>query len=252
MSDILNHLVTNYFPSSTLYEEEVDLLVSVAERFVEKYPESARMELRGSFKLIGRHRGSGNTAKIMSFDFPGGTNVGHPDHNSCELANIAIEKAIDSEESLRIRSNPRNQFTDSLVVQTKYGYFILGIAMVPRDLGHSFLLQMAVALKSLGYSISSDRRLMFSIDALHIDSPDDRRELWTLESAIKGDYFSAPAMQVWQHWHRSHSRIKGQELGFFFEEYEKKTQFVAESTIEDRYSGLRERQQNKLRAKILA
>ena len=61
-------LTTVSFPSSTLYEEEINVLVSVANRFIEKYPESSRQILKGSFKLIGKHR-SGTATDIMSFDF---------------------------------------------------------------------------------------------------------------------------------------------------------------------------------------
>ena len=219
---LLNHLETHSFPSSTLHDKEVDLLVSVANEFIKKYPESARRELRGSFKLVGRHR-SGEIKKIISFDFPGGTNIGREDYNSSDIVNAAIENVIESEDFMPAHSEPsKNKDSDTLFIPTKYGAFVLGISMIPRDLGYTFMLHMAVALRELGRSESSDKRLMFSIDSLRIYSADDRYMMQSVEYAITGNHFSTEEMIEWQRWHRIHSRTKGGELGFFFEEYEKK------------------------------
>jgi len=218
MTVLLNHKIVHHSPYSPLHELEADVLVSVAERFVEKYPESSRNILRGSFRLIGYPR-VGDPQEIFSFDFPGGTDIGHPDCDSYELVNHAIDRAIADFNTViptTIDNTRQNNHSETLVLQAKYGRFILGIAMVPRDLGRSFLLQIATTIKQLGFSSNSDRTLAFSIESLHV-SGDDRDELFRLESELWGNYFSSPEMQKWQHWHRLHPREKG-ELGFFFEE----------------------------------
>lgn len=215
---LLNHTIVHHYPYSPLREPELDVLVSVAERFVEKYPQSSRSVLRGSFRLIGCPR-TGEPQEIFSFDFPGGTNVGHPDRDSHELVNFAIDRAITDYNTVipsTINSTRRNNHSETLVLQAKYGSFILGIAMVPRDLGRSFLYQIAATLKQFGFSNNSDRTLAFSIDSLRV-SNDDRDELFRLENELMGNYFSSPEMQAWQRWHRLHPREKG-ELGFFFED----------------------------------
>ena len=216
---VLQNLKTQSFPNSTLYEQEVKLLVSVANRFTEKYPESARKELRGSFKLVGRHRGD-KPKEIMSFDFPGGVNIGHNERASFELVDHLIGHAIDVRDLALYE--PFSRDTNTMSIKTKYGYFVMGVAMAPRDLAYSFLLQMAVALKQLGYApSSSDRTLAFSIDSLHV-SREDRDEMFRLEMELIGNYFSTQEMKDWLHWHRMHFRVKGtDELGFFFEEDER-------------------------------
>lgn len=216
---VLENLKTQSFPNSALYEQEVKLLVAVANRFTEKYPASARKELRGSFKLVGRHKGD-QPKEIMSFDFPGGVNIGHNERVSYELVDHLIGHAIDAGD-LAIHELARRD-TNTLSIKTKYGYFVMAVAMAPRDLAYSFLLQMAVALKQLGYApSSSDRTLAFSIDSLHV-SREDRDEMFRLEMELIGNYFSTEEMKNWLHWHKTHFRVKGDnELGFFFEEDER-------------------------------
>lgn len=219
---VLENLKTQAFPNSTLYEQEVKLLVEVANRFTEKYPESARKELRGSFKLVGRHRGDA-PKEIMSFDFPGGVSIGHNERASFELVDHLIGHAIDIRDFAIYE--PIKRDTNTLCIKTKYGCFIMAVAMVPRDLSYSFLLQMAVALKQLGYAPNSlDRSLAFSVDSLHV-SRENRDEMFRLEMELIGNYFSTETMKEWLKWHRLHFRTKGdKELGFFFEEDEKSNQ----------------------------
>ena len=239
MEFVLNHLETACFPNSTLYEEEVNLLVSVANRFVEKYPSSARKELRGSFKLIGYHRTAG-TDTIMSFDFPGGTDIGHS--SSHDIVDAILEQATETKDYALVSIGPKNRSSDLMVIETKYGAFIMAIAMAPRDLGRPFLLQMATAIRELGYAPNStDKTLIFSIDSLHV-SNDDRDEMSRLEAEILGNYFSTPEMKTWFKWHRLHTRAKGDDLGFFFEEHEKK-KIERRPPENDRYNGLNHRNQ---------
>ncbi len=215
---VLENLKTNVFPASALYEQEVNLLVAVANRFTEKYPSSARKELRGSFKLIGRHRGD-KAKEILSFDFPGGINIGHNERASFEIVDHLIGQADPA------IYESKNATTNTLIIETKYGSFIMAVAMAPRDLSYSFLLQMACAIKQLGYSPigSSDRTLAFSIDSLYA-SRNDRDEMFRLETELMGNYFSTDKMKEWLRWHRNHYRSKGSdELGFFFEEDEQKS-----------------------------
>ena len=120
---------------------------------------------------------------------------------------------------------PVRRDTNILNLKTKYGHFVMAIAMAPRDLAYSLLLQMATALKQLGYApSSSDRTLAFSVESLHI-SREDRNEMFRLETELIGNYFSTNEMKEWAKWHRLHFRIKGDKgLGFFFEEDEKALQ----------------------------
>lgn len=226
----LLNLTTVSFPSSTLYEEEINVLVSVANRFIEKYPESSRQILKGSFKLIGKHR-SGTATDIMSFDFPGGTELGYA-YPSDILATAAAERAVETHESITFHDS-KNKTTDAIVIDTKYGCFALGICMIPRDLGYSFLLQMAISIGELGFSYSTDRTLQFSIDSIHITNKDDRYEVEALGREFMGNHFSSEEIKVWRKWKNSHARIKGENLGFFFEEYEK-----ASPRSFDRYNDL--------------
>ena len=108
-----------------------------------------------------------------------------------------------------------------MTINTKYGAFIMAIVLSPKGLSNSFLLQMAVAIKELGFcALSSDKTLAFSVDSLHV-SRDDEYEMFRLENEIIGNSFSTPEMKAWFHWHRNgHARSKGTELGFFFEENE--------------------------------
>ena len=219
---VLENLKTQSFPNSTLYEEELKLLISVANRFTEKYPESARKELRGSFKLVGCHKGD-QPKEIMSFDFPGGVNIGHQERASFEVVDHLIGRALDMRDF--VIHEPVRRDTNILNLKTKYGHFVMAIAMAPRDLAYSLLLQMATALKQLGYApSSSDRTLAFSVESLHI-SREDRNEMFRLETELIGNYFSTNEMKEWAKWHRLHFRIKGDKgLGFFFEEDEKASQ----------------------------
>lgn len=223
MNLVLKNLSISMFPTSTLYEEEVDLLVSVANRFVEKYPESSRKDLKGTFRLVGRHR-SDIPSEIITFDFPGGTDLGDQQYDGRKLVGFAIEQAIESRDLAIPCPEPnKSRCAETLTIQTKYGSFILGISMSPRDLGYSFLLQMAVALRQLGFSaLSSDKTLNFSVDSLKVHSKDDRYEMMRLENEIWGNNFSTEEMKKWQRWHHNgHARLKHKELGFFFEELEK-------------------------------
>ena len=216
---VLENLKTQSFPNSALYEQEVKLLVSVANRFIEKYPTSARKELRGSFKLVGRHNGD-RPKDIMSFDFPGGVNIGHQKLASFEMVDHLIGRGIDMHDFAAFGLSEDN----TLSIKTKYGYFVMAAAMAPRDLSWPLLLQMATAIKQLGYApSSSDRTLAFSIDSLHV-SRENRSEMFRLEMELMGNYFSSTEMKEWLMWHRNHFRAKGgEELGFFFEEDEHKT-----------------------------
>lgn len=217
MNTLLNHMSVHFCPFSTLYEEETDLLVSVANRFIEKYPESARGELRGSFRLIGLPK-YGDAQNIMSFDFPGGTNTGHPDYSSADLVTFAIERAkSDLERTAPIAdASYKSKYAETIRIQTKYGCFIMAISMIPRDLSRPFMLEIATAIQQLGYAFNCDRTLQFSVESLHIP-PTYRDDINSLEYELLGNYFSSEEMQKWQRWHRSHIREKG-DLGFFFEE----------------------------------
>lgn len=221
MNTLLNHMSFHFYPFSTLYEEETDLLVSVANRFIEKYPESARNELRGSFKLVGLPKyGDGDAQNIMSFDFPGGTNTGHPDYNSADLIAFAIDRAkSDLGKPTIMDTSFRSRYAETIRIQTKYGCFIMAISMIPRDLGRPFMLEIATAIGQLGYGFNCDRTLQFSVESLRIP-PIYREEINSLEYELMGNYFSSEEMQKWQRWHRSHIREKG-DLGFFFEETKK-------------------------------
>lgn len=223
MNLVLN-VVTSCFPKTTLHEEEINLLLSVCNRFVEKYPESSRKELKGSFKLFGRAH-NGIPRQILSFDFPGGTTVAGQEISSDELASHAIGRELDTDvvTSKDRRQSHASKVAETLTIDTEYGSFIMATVLTPKGLGNSFLLQMAAAIKTLGFcAFSTDKTLAFSVESLHV-SRDDEYEMFRLENEIGGNSFSTPEMKQWLRWHRNgHARKKGAELGFFFEESEHK------------------------------
>ena len=86
----------------------------------------------------------------------------------------------------------------------------------PRNMMRQFLLEMACAIKEIGYSNPGDKTLNFSYEGINV-SKEEALELSRLESAIWGDSFSAPEMITWHIWHHSHERKKG-GFGLFFED----------------------------------
>ena len=230
--NLVSNLQTHCFPDTTLREEEIDLLVSVINRFVEKYPESSRKILKGSFKLFGRHRGD-IPKEIISFDFPGGTTIAGLEADSSVLVSHAIGLELEADtltSKSRYKTHP-SKVAETMTINTKYGSFIMAVVLGPKGLSNSFLLQMAVAIKELGFcALSSDKTLAFSVDSLHV-SRDDEYEMFRLENEIIGNSFSTPEMKDWLRWHRNgHARIKGAELGFFFEESEHRITDITNDT----------------------
>ena len=210
----LQKVSINPFPASTLHHEEIDLLLSVANRFVERYPVCARPALRGSFCLIGQ-KGSDFPDEIIAFDFPGGSYVTGMDINSRELVNAGIEHALRDDSSI-VYVPHEKLAANTLTLNTKYGRFIMSVFLSPRNMMRQFLLEMACAIKEIGYSNPGDKTLNFSYEGINV-SKEEALELSRLESAIWGDSFSAPEMITWHIWHHSHERKKG-GFGLFFED----------------------------------
>ena len=209
----LINVIVNPFPASALHQEEIDLLLSVANRFVERYPAVCRQELKGSFCLVGQKDGE-YPEEILRFDFPGGAYASRTNTESATLVSASIENAIKENENTFYDYHEKHA-ADTLTLKTKYGRFIMGVYLSPRDLMRDILLHMACALKEIGYANPGDKTLMFSFEGIHIHKA-ERPELTRLESEIWGNAFSAPEMIAWKFWHNSHERVKG-KFGLFFE-----------------------------------
>ena len=210
----LQKVSINPYPASALHHEEIDSLLAVANRFVERCPICARPALKGSFCLIGQ-KNNDFPDEIIAFDFPGGSYVTGMDVNSRDLVASGIEHAL-RDDSNTVYVPHEKLAANTLTLNTKYGRFIMSVFLSPRNMMRQFLLEMACAIKEIGYSNPGDKTLNFSYEGINT-SKEEALELSRLESAIWGDSFSAPEMITWRIWHHSHERKKG-DFGLFFED----------------------------------